>query len=311
MLYIMLKHSFDLKPFSEVLIVILVNILIANMIYEFVSSFIGNNIIGIIVYWILYTISICCLIYLLRRRYGWKLSDFGLTMKYLKKSILFGTVIIMPFILVEAMLVMMFYDSFIGNGQDNPFAGLNVFEGLICAFIAYPILSILWAEFHEEFRFRGYMQNLIGREYNSVVAFIGISIYFALSHSFSHPEYNVLALVYLLFPAFIFGLEFLVYKNIVVTMTSHFWVNVIQVWVIAICYYFGLYAATVTILFIGGVFMYSLIRFRNILVGFTRECMEYLRVELKYYVYGILLGVLLLIYSYIVIVLRDILIQVM
>ncbi len=308
----MLKHSFDLKPLFEVLFVILMNELIAKTIYELITSFTRNyNIMGIIAYWILYTISICCIIYLLRKRYGWKLSDFGLTMKHLKKNILFGTIIIMPFILVEAILVVMFYDSFIVNEQDNLFARFNVFKGLIYAFIAYPILSVLWAEFHEEFRFRGYMQNLIGREYNSVVAFIGISIYFALSHSFSHPEYDVLALVYLLFPAFIFGLEFLVYKNIVVTMTSHFWVNVIQVWIIAIRYYFGSYPAIVTILFIGGAFVYSLSRYKNILVEFTGECIDYLRTEPKYYIYGILLGVLLLIYTYVLNVFKDILIQVM
>ena len=73
----------------------------------------------------------------MRKRYGWKLSDFGLTMKHLKKNILFGTIIIMPFILVEAILVVMFYDSFIVNEQDNLFARFNVFKGLIYAFIAY------------------------------------------------------------------------------------------------------------------------------------------------------------------------------
>jgi membrane protease YdiL (CAAX protease family) len=162
-------------------------------------------------------------------------------------------------------------------------------------------LSILWAEFHEEFRLRGYMQNFIGKNYNGVIALIGISIYFALSHTFSHPEYNILMLLYLLIPAFIFGLEFLVYRNIVVTMTSHFLSNVSQMWIFAICYYFGKGVGLITALIAIGIADFLMTKNRKVFIEFIKESKKHLKTEPKNYLYGVLLGIVLLVYAYLLV----------
>jgi len=294
-----------LLPIVEILFVILLSTITSTILDALITRFFGDAFVGVVVYWLLYTTIVCSLIYLIRRRDGWRLGDFGLTTENFRKNILYGTVIISPLIIIEIIGNVLLFDSFVNN---SPFNNLDAFEGLIYAFLIYPILSILWAEFHEEFRFRGYMQNFIGKNYNEVIALIGISIYFALGHTFSHPEYNILILLYLLIPAFILGLEFLVYRNIVVTMTSHLLINASQMWIFAVCYYFGKNVGLITALISIGIVGFLMVKGRNIFAVFIKESKKYLKTEPKNYFYGVLLGAILLVYAYLLVEIVDFLI---
>jgi len=219
---------------------------------------------------------------------GWTLRDFGLIVS--KRNIFYGTVIALPFLIPHIIINSIFIDS------EEVFIKFDCVKGLIYAFLVYPFLSILWAEFHEEFRFRGYMQNLLSKEINELVGFVSVSIYFAYGHFASHPEYDVLALTYLLLLALVFGLEFYVYRNIVITMTTHFWLNVVGTWTFAVHYYtrFG-HIFSLSMIFI---IVLGILRYKWILVDFVSQSRKIFENGWNMWLYGIILGLGLLFYKY-------------
>lgn len=118
-----------------------------------------------------------------------------------------------PVFIVQSVVSLVLVDYML-SGVEGYVKGLNPHASLALAFIVYPILTIPWASFHEEFKFRGYMQGVLEDGVGAMKALIAVALFFSYSHfwnylSFSLSYLEVLtALTYLLLSSLALRLEY-------------------------------------------------------------------------------------------------------
>jgi len=95
----------EVESIGEVLLVILIAGAYARFLqHTLLKLFNGRCLTFIFAFWILYCATIILLIYLIRKREGWTLEDFGLTAKNLHKNVVYGTVMATPLLAVSIIV---------------------------------------------------------------------------------------------------------------------------------------------------------------------------------------------------------------
>ena len=69
-----------------------------------VGLFFNESFLGVIVYWMLYTIITCSFLYIVRRVIGgWRLKDFNLRLSEVKEVIICGVVVPTPLFIIQCI----------------------------------------------------------------------------------------------------------------------------------------------------------------------------------------------------------------
>ncbi len=252
----------------------------------------------------LYTIITCSFLHIIRRVIGgWRLNDFGLRLSKVKEAIIRGVVVPAPLFVIQCVAALIAIDYILAQMKEY-LGNMDFYTALLLAFIGYPLLTILWTSFHEEFRFRGYMQGLLEECMDSTVALIAVAIFFAYSHFWVYMRFSLsplmllASLTYILLPALILGLEYTAYKNIIVTITTHTICDAISVW-ITITYYYQrvIEGTTFTIILIAVFAILAYIK-RQEIIEFKNLCQRKLASNRTSIIVGIVIGAYLLAITY-------------
>jgi len=260
---------------------------ISRVLDFFIEHYFDAGFLGVIVYWLAYTIVTCSFIYFVRRLVGgWRLRDFGLTLTGFKSAVVRGLVIPAPVFILQNIVTLLFIEYYLPMFSEG-FKGFNFITALVLALLIYPALTILWASFHEEFRFRGYIQNLLERELNPVTAIIGTALFFAYSHYGNYLRFGLSGLMLLasltciLVPTLTFGLEYSVYRNLIVVMTTHTIIDGIPVWIGVAYYYYGITGGVVAAILLTIFFILTAYIAKKEVNEFIKSCKNILKGEYR------------------------------
>lgn len=179
------------------------------------------NVPGNILFWISEGLLAGFLAYMLRKmNSGWSWKDLGFTVhRSWARDIGFGLVIFSLFYFVQMLFSLALlgtHASMLGTFSDAPLpVALLKLTGVIFA------IGFATGAFHEEIRYRGYIQSLFARESAPVVGFIVSVVTFSLTHRVVHPEWNWLQVLNTVAAGVMLCLAYHATGSLVVTITAH------------------------------------------------------------------------------------------
>jgi membrane protease YdiL (CAAX protease family) len=144
-------------------------------------------------------IGIAVIVYAVRRiKDGWSFRDFGFCIHLSwSKDIWFGFIgfCLLNFIELPILLANLPYQAELLAKSMNLFPEISFRVMLVLAFFLTLVFGFITGAWHEEIWHRGYIQGVFSKKVAPVVGFFISSIYFGLTHHFSHPDYNLLLIV--------------------------------------------------------------------------------------------------------------------
>lgn len=192
-------------------------------VFPYVSQRFGF--IGVMLYWLLLGIVFIGAAAAVRRTAGgWRLRDLGFAVqRSWLKDIRLGFVIYSLWYIVQipfsVALIATHASMLVSNFGDiinQPLAmGLSIFLPLVF------VVGFITGAFHEEIRFRGYLQGLFSRESSPVIGIAVAFIAFSLPHYFSHPEWTMLQVLNTVPMGIAMGLAYYASGSLIVPMTFH------------------------------------------------------------------------------------------
>ena len=176
---------------------------------------------GNILFWISEGLLAGLLAYTLRKMSaGWSWKALGFTVhRSWARDIRFGLVIFSLFYFVQMLFSLALlgtHASMLGTFSDAPLpVALLKLTGVIFA------IGFATGAFHEEIRYRGYIQSLFARESALVVGFIVSVVTFSLTHHVVHPQWNLLQILNTVAAGVMLCLAYHATGSLVVTITAH------------------------------------------------------------------------------------------
>ena len=201
----------------------------SNVLMPFFSKTMGFP--GIILFWLSYGLFGAIIAYFVRKlKAGWSWKDLGFKVyKSWRRDIWFGIIIFSVFYLIEIPLTIIL----IPTQSQKLVQQMNFLQqmSLPIAFLMLTglalILGFITGAFHEEIRYRGYLQGLFSKEITPAFGFFISLIPFCFNHYFSHPDWNLLQVINTLLPGISFCLGYYATGSLIVSMTTHTLTNLI------------------------------------------------------------------------------------
>lgn len=258
---------------------------------------------GVILFWLSFGLFGAILGYFVRKvKDNWSWKDLGLKIhRSWRKDIWLGILIYCLFYFFEIPFIIILMPSASQQlGQQ-----LNFLQqmSLPIAFLTLTgirlLLGFITGAFHEEIRYRGYLQGLFSKEITPAFGFFISLIPFSLGHYFSHPDWNILYVISTLLPGVSFGLGYYATGSLIVPMTTHTLANIIPHY--PILFYLKEYKelSYITIFLIGAFFIVLIFLGKEEIKYLLQKTHELFTVSgLKSSLLGIVFGIIFLFLSH-------------
>jgi len=201
----------------------------SNILMPFFSNNMGFP--GEILFWLSYGLFCAIIAYFVRKvKAGWSWKDLGFKVhRSWRKDIWFGILIFSLFYLFEIPLTIIL----IPTQAQKLVQQMNFLQqmSLPIAFLMLTglalVLGFITGAFHEEIRYRGYLQGLFSKEITPAFGLFISLIPFSFNHYFSHSDWNFLQVINTILPGLSFCLGYYATGSLIVSMTTHTLSNLI------------------------------------------------------------------------------------
>jgi membrane protease YdiL (CAAX protease family) len=189
---------------------------------------------GVILFWLLYGFFGAAVAYVVRRIKGnWTWRDLGFRVhRSWKKDIWLGFVIFALFYLIEIPFHIILIPS--TSAQLSQQVSFLREMSLPIALLAITgialLIGFITGSFHEEIRYRGYLQGLFSKEMAPALGLFISLIPFSLGHYFSHPDWNLVQVLNTLPMGVALCLGYYVSGSLLIPMTTHTLANWVPVY---------------------------------------------------------------------------------
>ncbi|MFC1551290.1 lysostaphin resistance A-like protein [Candidatus Latescibacterota bacterium] len=163
---------------------------------------------------------------------GWKPGDVGIKLhRGFLKDIWYGLVVfaMLYFVMIPFIIALMplFTDMFLNNL--GSYIEQPMLPGLLKMSALIFTIGFFTGAFHEEIRYRGYMQGVLTKDIAPAFGFFISMIVFSLHHYYSHPEWSLLQVANTIPAGIAFCLSYYATGSILVPLTMHALGNFIPV----------------------------------------------------------------------------------
>ncbi len=255
--------------------------------------------VGILLFWFSYGIFGAIVGYIVRRlNGGWSWRDLGFRIdRGWKQDIWFGIVIYSPLYLGEVPLLLI-YVPLVSEQMTQHLKftqELSLFPALLAMTGIRILTAFMTGAFHEEIRFRGYLQGLFSRQVAPAFGLFVSLIPFSLGHYFAHPNWSLVLVLDTLPTGLGFCLGYYASNSLIVPMTTHTLGNLVAFYPMLL-YSRGLKKLSYASIFIlAALFVVIIIAGRNdlkLLIKKTKEMFKKSGITMS--VLGVFFGVILL-----------------
>ena len=209
--------------------------LLSRLFWEMTKPYLTGNLgmLGNFISWCLFGIF-CITVGLAVRvmKDGWKRGDVGLKLhRSFLKDIRYGIVVysILYFVMIPSIISSMptYKDIFLNNL--GSLVEQPLLPGLLKMSLIVFIIGFFTGAFHEEIRYRGYMQSVLSKDIAPAFGFFISMIVFSLHHYYSHPEWSLLQVANTIPPGIAFCLSYYATGSILVPLTIHALANFVPI----------------------------------------------------------------------------------
>ena len=225
----------------------------------YVDAFLSNTLgfIGVLLFWLSYGFFGAGVAYIIRRLKGnWTWRDLGFRIhRSWKKDIWYGFVIfaLCYFITIPFQIVLLPSVSRQISQQLGFLQSMSLPIALLALTGIGLIIGFITGAFHEEIRYRGYLQGLFSKGVAPAFGFFISLIPFCLGHYFSHPEWTLMQILNTLPLGIAICLGYYATGSLLVVMTIHTFANLILVYA-PFLYSRGYIQSSYVVIFLLGVF---------------------------------------------------------
>ena len=216
----------------EALSVFTLFIIFSIYVDAFLSKSLGFT--GVILFWLLYGVFGAIIAYIVRKLKGsWTWRDLGFrTHRGWKRDMWFGFVIFALFYLIEIplLLILIMSTSTQISQQLSFLQEMSLPTALLAITGIALIIGFITGAFHEEIRYRGYLQGLFSKEIAPALGFFISLIPFSLGHYFAHPDWNLVQVLNTLPIGIALCLGYYVSGSLLIPMTTHTLANLVPVY---------------------------------------------------------------------------------
>jgi membrane protease YdiL (CAAX protease family) len=281
--------------FVEALGVFLLFILYTNLFISVFSKRFG--VAGILLFWFSYGIFGAIVGYSVRRvNGGWSWRDLGFRVdRGWKQDVWFGTVIYATVYLVSIPLMLIYLPSW----EMPQYLSFSRQLSLPLAIFALTgvriVVGFITGAFHEEIRYRGYLQGLFSRQVAPAFGLFISLIPFSFGHYFAHPDWPFISVLKTVPTGLCFCLGYYASNSLIVPMTTHTLGNLVAFYPMLL-YSRGLKKLSYASIFmLAALFVVIIIAGRNdlkLLIKKTKEMFKKSGITMS--ILGVFFGVILL-----------------
>jgi len=225
----------------------------------YVDAFLSKTLgfVGVMLFWLSYGFFGAVVAYIIRRFKGsWTWRDLGFKIhRSWKKDIWYGFVIFALCYFITIPFQIIFIPSV--SKQISQQLGFLQQMSLPIALLAVTgiglIIGFITGAFHEEIRYRGYLQGLFSKEIAPAFGFFVSLIPFSLGHYFSHPEWTLMQILNTLPLGIAICLGYYASRSLLVVMSIHTIANLLLVYA-PYLYSRGYIQSSYAVIFLLGVF---------------------------------------------------------
>lgn len=202
----------------------------------YVDAFLSRSLglTGVILFWLLYGFFGAAVAYMVRRIKGnWTWRDLGFRVhRSWKKDIWLGFVIFALFYLIEIPFQIILIPSTSAelSQQLSFLQEMSLPLALLAITGIALIIGFITGAFHEEIRYRGYLQGLFTKEMAPALGLFISLIPFSFGHYFSHPDWNLVQVLNTLPMGVALCLGYYVSGSLLIPMTTHTLANWVPVY---------------------------------------------------------------------------------
>ncbi len=184
-----------------------------------------NNFGGILIDWAIYGFIALLVAYIISKaRRGWSLKDLGFrTHNGWWKDIWYGVVGFAIIVIISIPLDIFALPERAEQVADfaNNIANLALPLQILLIFAGTLIVGFITGAWHEEIRYRGYLQGAASKELTPLAAILGSWFIFSFGHYFSHSEWTLTQVLATLTGGLVFCLVYNATKSLIPAMVAH------------------------------------------------------------------------------------------
>jgi membrane protease YdiL (CAAX protease family) len=190
-----------------------------------------DNITGALLSWAIYGFISLLIAYVVSKyRRGWGLKDLGFrTHNGWWKDIWYGVVAFGIVLIINIPLDIVAMPARAEQVADfaNSIANIMLPLQILLIFVGTVIVGFITGAWHEEIRYRGYLQGAASQELTPLAAVIGSWFIFSFAHYFSHAEWTFTQVLGTLGAGLVFCLVYNATKSLIPAMVAHTLANTI------------------------------------------------------------------------------------